>query len=85
MLSRVECLVGHGKMKLQSDVYGAYFSCITCGSQRDAVCPHCNTDSIILRPWSTGTQVVCKACGCQNGEFTNEVCSRKREPGLIMA
>ena len=87
MLSTVECKkdIDHGFMNFVYDAYGSYFSCTMCGSSRGAACPHCDAASIIIRPSRVGPEIVCKKCGCSNGELAREVCTRNREPGLVMA
>lgn len=84
MLSRIKCQKCEGNMKLQYDPFGSYFLCVMCGSEIGAACPHCDTASIIVRPSRTGTEVICKVCGCGNGELAQKVCTKNREPGIIM-
>jgi len=84
MLSTVVCQKCQGSMNFRSDAHGTYFSCMMCGSSRGVACPHCETASIIIRPSHVGRDVMCKACGCRNGELANAVCTKNREPGLVM-
>lgn len=84
MLSKVKCDKCQERMNFQSDAHGAYFSCAKCGSERGAICPHCNKESIIFRPAQFGHEIVCKVCGCRNGDFA-KACAKNFLPGVIMA
>lgn len=84
MLSKVKCDKCQERMNFQSDAHGAYFSCAKCGSERGAICPHCNKESIIFRPSQFGREIVCKVCGCRNGDFA-KACAKNFLPGVIMA
>lgn len=85
MLSQVRCLKCNGNMKLQSDPYGTYFSCLSCGSACSAKCPHCDTNSIIVQPSATGRSILCKVCLCSNRQLAMPECVKSTEPTLSMA
>ena len=82
MLSNNKCVKCGGSTKLQSDPYGTYFSCVMCGAERAAKCPHCATASIDLRPSAQGLALICKACGCFNNMLAASECA-KSNAGLV--
>ena len=79
MFSKAKCIRCNGTLKLQSDAYGTFFSCFACGTEIEAKCPHCATESILVRPGYRGLSVSCKVCGCANGMLAAEVCAKTEQ------
>lgn len=79
MLSTTRCSRCQGFLRLQSDPYGTFFTCIGCGADFDATCPHCKTQSILLRPAGSGLSISCKSCGCANNMLAAENCAKSRQ------
>lgn len=76
MFSTAKCRRCNGILKVQSDAYGTFFTCVTCSFEFEAKCPHCATESILVRPGLRGLSVSCKNCGCVNGMLASQVCAK---------
>lgn len=77
LMSKNECMkCNRGMMRLQSDPYSTYFTCITCGATMVTRCPHCDTPSIAIDMSSQYPVIHCRACECANGELASKECSK---------
>ncbi len=78
LLSKIECMkCNRGMMRLQSDAYSTYFSCMTCGATLVTRCPHCQTPSISIEMGFDHPIIRCRSCECENGELGMKECSRQ--------
>ncbi len=76
LMSKNECMkCNRGMMRLQSDVYSTYFTCMTCGATMVTRCPHCQTPSIAVDVSQQSPIIRCRGCECVNGELAKQECS----------
>ena len=84
LMSKNECMkCNRGMMRLQSDAYSTYFTCITCGATKVTQCPHCETPSIAIDMSDRSPIIYCRSCECANGELALEECSDAAMPVAI--
>ncbi len=84
LMSKNECMkCNRGMMRLQSDAYSTYFTCITCGATLVTRCPHCETPSIAIDMSEPSPVIHCRSCECANGELARQECSNVRMPLAI--
>ena len=76
LMSKNECMkCNRGNMRLQSDAYSVYFTCMTCGATLVTRCPHCKTPSIAIDMSKPVPTIRCRSCECVNGKLALAECS----------
>lgn len=76
MIALNTCPKCDGTLRLQTDAYGVFLTCLMCGAHITAKCPHCNASSIQFRLEGGSMFVECRICECVNKELASEECSR---------
>lgn len=84
LMSKNVCMkCNRGMMRLQSDAYSTYFTCITCGATMVTRCPHCETPSIAIDMSNQTPVIYCRSCECSNGELAQQECVNAQMPVAI--
>ncbi len=84
LMSKNVCMkCNRGMMRLQSDAYSTYFTCITCGATMVTQCPHCETPSIAIDMSNQTPVIYCRSCECANGELAQQECVNKQMPVAV--
>ena len=84
LMSKNLCMkCNRGMMRLQSDAYSTYFTCITCGATMVTQCPHCGTPSIAIDMSNPTPIIYCRSCECANGELAQQECANKQMPVAV--